>query len=91
MGGAFFFRVSGEGRYNLRGPTSRVVPGAGRRSVVSPTHVALPGKRGAWGNPRSLRTQRGARWLRGCRSIPIQTYLGGTLGIDGWATRTGRG
>ena len=65
--------------------------GAGRRSVVSPTHVALPGKRGAGGNPGSPRTQRGARWLRGCRSIPIRsTYPGGTLGIDGWATRTGQ-
>jgi hypothetical protein len=58
---------------------------------MSPTCVRLPGKRGAWGNPRSLRTQRGARSLRGGRSIPIHTYLGGTLGVDGWATRTGQG
>jgi hypothetical protein len=58
---------------------------------MSPTCVGLPGKRGAGGNDGSLRTQRGARSLRGGRSIPIHTYPEGTLGIaDGWATRTGQ-
>jgi hypothetical protein len=85
-----FFRVSEGGGYNLSGPTSRVVPGAGGRSVCSPTCAALPGKPRAGGNPGWRGTQRGVRWLRGCRSIPIHTYPGGTLGmIDGWATRTG--
>ncbi len=57
---------------------------------MSPTRVGLPGKRGAGGNPGSPRTQRGVRCLRGCRPIPIHTYPEGTLGIDGWATRTGQ-
>jgi hypothetical protein len=58
---------------------------------VSPTHVALPGKPRACRNARWRGTQRGARWLRGCRSTSIHTYPGGTPGIDGWATRTRQG
>jgi hypothetical protein len=78
---ALFFSGFGGGGYNLRGPTSRVVPGPEGAALCSPTHVALPGKRGASGNGGSPCTQRGARWLRGCRSIPIHTYPGGTLGV----------
>jgi hypothetical protein len=40
--------------------TSRVVPGPEGATLCSPTHVALPGKRGAPGNGGSPRTQRGA-------------------------------
>jgi len=48
---------------------------------VSPTCVGLPGKPRAGGNPGWRGTQRGARRLRGCRSIPIQTYPEWILGI----------
>ncbi len=58
---------------------------------ISPTCVRLPGKPRASGNGGWRGTQRGARSPRGGRSIPIRsTYPGGTLGIDGWATRTGQ-
>jgi hypothetical protein len=93
MAAARFFRVSGGSSLNS---TWTYVPGGagGRRAQrVSPTHVALPGKPRASGNGGWRGTQRGARSLRGGRSIPIRsTYPGGTLGmVDGWATRTGQG
>jgi len=47
---------------------------------MSPTCVGLPGKRGAGGNDGSLRTQRGARSLRGGRSTLIHNP-GGTPGV----------
>jgi hypothetical protein len=89
-GGAFFVGFGGS---SLNSTWTYVPGGAGGRRArrVSPTHVALPGKPRARGNPRWRGTQRGARCLRGCRSIPIHTYPEGILGIDGWATRTGRG
>jgi hypothetical protein len=89
--GGAFFRVSGGS--SLKHRWTYVPGGAGgrRAQCVSPTHVALPGKPRACRNARWRGTQRGARWLRGCRSTSIHTYPGGTPGIDGWATRTGQG
>jgi len=90
MGSGSEMRVSGGSSLNS---TWTYVPGgagAGRRNVVSPTRVALPGKPRAGGNPGWRGTQRGARSLRGGCSIPIRTYPEWILGIDGWATRTGQ-
>ena len=40
---AFFFRVSGGPPYNLYGPTSRVVPGAGGSSACPPRALGCRG------------------------------------------------
>jgi class 3 adenylate cyclase len=91
MGSGSEMRVSGRPSLKSRWTYVPGGAGAGRRNVVSPTHVALPGKPRASGNGGWRGTQRGARSLRGGCSIPIRTYPEWILGIDGWATRTGRG
>jgi hypothetical protein len=57
---------------------------------VSPTRVGLPGKPRASGNGGWRGTQRGVRWLRGCRPTPIHIPRGDS-GARRWATRTGQG
>jgi hypothetical protein len=80
MGSGSEMRVSGGPP--LKSTWTYVPGGAGAGGSSACPHTArLPGKPRASRNRGWRGTQRGAWRLRGCHSIPIHTYPGGTLGM----------